>query len=46
MPRAVKSFPSFSEGLSLRVHHRVTGDGAGTFFPSFSEGLSLRVNPC
>ena len=36
-------FPSFSEGLSLRVAMK---DSIGTVlehFPSFSEGLSLRV---
>ena len=37
-----KNFPSFSEGLSLRV---IGGNGSvevPMHFPSFSEGLSLR----
>ena len=34
-------FPSFSEGLSLRVKSSVKGIIADNF-PSFSEGLSLR----
>ena len=36
-------FPSFSEGLSLRVPAGTLRDVPGKNFPSFSEGLSLRV---
>ena len=36
-------FPSFSEGLSLRLQHSATGKVPFECdFPSFSEGLSLR----
>ena len=42
-PGRGKDFPSFSEGLSLRVTDTpLAGEGLGDF-PSFSEGLSLRV---
>ena len=41
--RASNNFPSFSEGLSLRVRVDSLALGAGQHhFPSFSEGLSLR----
>ena len=36
-------FPSFSEGLSLRVTPETLKSPSCTNFPSFSEGLSLRV---
>ena len=36
-------FPSFSEGLSLRVHKEGCGIREDKDFPSFSEGLSLRA---
>ena len=36
-------FPSFSEGLSLRVRSRCSGGLLRLDFPSFSEGLSLRA---
>ena len=36
-------FPSFSEGLSLRLGVCRRGVGLGRHFPSFSEGLSLRA---
>ena len=39
-------FPSFSEGLSLRVTPGAAGIGIGANFPSFSEGLSLRDDRC
>ena len=35
-------FPSFSEGLSLRLLHSVVFAQSTHYFPSFSEGLSLR----
>ena len=35
-------FPSFSEGLSLRVTVHRPYAASATYFPSFSEGLSLR----
>ena len=37
------NFPSFSEGLSLRVCAHGINFTCNTYFPSFSEGLSLRV---
>ena len=37
------NFPSFSEGLSLRVEGISSKRGSRSDFPSFSEGLSLRV---
>ena len=37
------NFPSFSEGLSLRVSATETKECSRGDFPSFSEGLSLRV---
>ena len=39
----LKYFPSFSEGLSLRVEHCGGGIHLLRDFPSFSEGLSLRA---
>ncbi len=38
----VLNFPSFSEGLSLRVHSLLSLAHLNHDFPSFSEGLSLR----
>ena len=35
-------FPSFSEGLSLRLLKHTKTQAANSYFPSFSEGLSLR----
>ena len=37
------NFPSFSEGLSLRVMEMPAGALSMVNFPSFSEGLSLRA---
>ena len=37
-----KDFPSFSEGLSLRLLLDVLVSSLSGDFPSFSEGLSLR----
>ena len=37
-----KNFPSFSEGLSLRVFRWAYPLHLSADFPSFSEGLSLR----
>ena len=38
-----KNFPSFSEGLSLRVTQALLFEQSkDAHFPSFSEGLSLR----
>ena len=39
---SIRDFPSFSEGLSLRVLAAAVHVNAGFHFPSFSEGLSLR----
>ena len=39
-----QNFPSFSEGLSLRVTSITTSLIHQNNFPSFSEGLSLRDN--
>ena len=44
--RAARDFPSFSEGLSLRLGVVALRDGVGGHFPSFSEGLSLRLFFC
>ena len=38
-----EDFPSFSEGLSLRLRSTLTPGTTRTHFPSFSEGLSLRL---
>ena len=38
-----KNFPSFSEGLSLRVAEASAAHLQDPNFPSFSEGLSLRA---
>ena len=38
------NFPSFSEGLSLRLCVARAGVAVEVDFPSFSEGLSLRHN--
>ena len=38
----ISHFPSFSEGLSLRVHGEGLNPETVSRFPSFSEGLSLR----
>ena len=38
-----RHFPSFSEGLSLRVSLFEDGCAVLLDFPSFSEGLSLRA---
>ena len=38
----VSDFPSFSEGLSLRLPGGACADRSLRDFPSFSEGLSLR----
>ena len=41
-----RHFPSFSEGLSLRLESPVSTQAGWSDFPSFSEGLSLRrVHP-
>ena len=37
-------FPSFSEGLSLRVPRSGGMSECLSYFPSFSEGLSLRAH--
>ena len=43
-PRIDANFPSFSEGLSLRVElELVEAENVLGYFPSFSEGLSLRA---
>ena len=44
-PTVQVDFPSFSEGLSLRVPVILTSQHAHRDFPSFSEGLSLRAVP-
>ena len=41
--KMAKNFPSFSEGLSLRVRSCGGIEIPKSYFPSFSEGLSLRV---
>ena len=40
--RVAVNFPSFSEGLSLRLHPLKVASTRSKHFPSFSEGLSLR----
>ena len=41
--RSLRDFPSFSEGLSLRLLRLRAGTHRDPYFPSFSEGLSLRL---
>ena len=41
-PTNLPDFPSFSEGLSLRLVFGLSLRQERGYFPSFSEGLSLR----